>query len=128
MTTEILVEDTMGFVSEGFGVNAFLPNWLLPEQEKAIRKNFGGSVEKYLAATQNPMTGQGSYYYSAPFLKVITFKVTYDENGTVVSQGTGGLLWMDVVYQTFDDAATEIVKDSTWAFSSCSFQSSRRPS
>lgn len=116
MTTEILVEDTMGFVSEGFGVNAFLPNWLLPEQEKAIRKNFGGSVEKYLAATQNPMTGQGSYYYSAPFLKVITFKVTYDENGTVVSQGTGGLLWMDVVYQTFDDAATEIVKDSTWAF------------
>jgi len=33
-----------------------------------------------------------------------------------VSQGTGGLLWMDVVYQTFDHAATEVVKDSTWAF------------
>lgn len=116
MTTEILVEDTMGFVSEGFGVNAFLPNWLLPEQEKAVRENHGGSVEKYLAATQNPLTGQGSYYYSAPFLTVINFKVSYDENGTVVSQGTGGLLWMDVVYQTFNDEAVEVVKDSTWAF------------
>lgn len=116
MTTEILVEDTMGFVSEGFGVNSFLPNWLLPAQQEAIRKDYGGSVEKYLAATQNPMTGQGSYYYSAPFLTVLKFKVSYDDNGTVVSQGSGGLLWMDVVYQTFDNAATEIVKDSTWAF------------
>lgn len=116
MTTEIFVEDTMGFVNEGFGVNAFLPNWLLPRQQEVIRKNYGGSVEKYLAATQDPMTGQGSYYYSAPFLTVLQYQVRYDENGAVVSQGTGGLLWMDVVYQTFDNAAIEIVKDSTWSF------------
>jgi len=116
LTTEILVEDTMGFVSEGFGVNSFLPNWLLPEQEESIRKEYGGSVQKYLAATQNPLTGQGSYYYSAPFLKVINFTVSYDHNGAVVSQGTDGLLWMDVVYQTFDNDATEIIKDATWSF------------
>lgn len=116
MTTEILAEDTMGFVSEGFGKNAFLPNWLLPEQEKVVRSTYGGSIEKYLAATQHPLTGQGSYYYSAPFLQVISYKVSYDENGTVVSQGSGGLLWMDVVYQTFDDAAIDVVKDSSWAF------------
>ncbi len=116
MTTEVLVEDTMGFVSEGFGVNSFLPNWLLPEQQAAIRKDYGGSVEKYLAATQDPMTGQGSYYYSAPFLTVLNFTVSYDHDGTVISQGSGGLLWMDVVYQTFDNAATDIVKDSSWAF------------
>lgn len=116
MTTEIVVEDTMGFVSEGFGANAFLPNWLQPEQEDAIRRLHGGSVEKYLAATQDPLTGQGSYYYSAPFLNVIRFKVSYDDNGEVVSEGTDGLLWMDVVYQTFDNEGIDIVKDATWSF------------
>lgn len=116
LTTEVLVEDTMGFVNEGFGVNAFLPNWLLPKQQEAVRTTYGGSVEKYLAATQDPLTGQGSYYYSAPFLEVVNFKVSYDADGTVVSQGTGGLLWMDVVYQTFDDAAIKVVTDSTWSF------------
>lgn len=117
MTTDVLVEDTMGFVSEGFGVNAFLPNWLYPEQEEAIRNSYGGSVDKYLAATQNPLSGQGSYYYSAPFLEVISFKISYDENGTVVSEGAGGLLWMDVVFQGFDDTAIDIVKErASWAF------------
>lgn len=116
MTTDILVEDTMGFVNEGFGVNAFLPNWLLPRQQEAIKNSYGGSVEKYLAATQDPMTGQGSYYYSAPFLTVLQYQVSYDENGVVVSKGTGGLLWMDVVYQTFDNAAIETVTDATWSF------------
>lgn len=116
MTTEVLVKDTFGFVNEGFGANAFLPNWLLPEQEQAIRHDYGGAVDKYLATTQNPLTGQGSYYYSAPFLEVVHYKISYDQNGTVVSQGTGGLLWMDVVYQTFDQTANEIIKDASWSF------------
>lgn len=116
MTTNILVEDSMGFVSEGFGANAFLPNWLLPEQENVVRSHFGGSVEKYLAATQNPLTGQGSYYYSAPYLKVVNFEVKYDDSGTVTAKGTGGLLWMDVVYQTFEDAAINVIKDASWSF------------
>lgn len=116
LTTEILAEDSMGFVSQGFGVNAFLPNWLTPAQQQAIRQNHGGSVAQYLAATQDPMTGQGSYYYSAPFLNVVEFTVSYDNNGAVVSKGTGGLLWMDVVYQTFDKAAIDVIKDSTWSF------------
>ena len=116
MTTNILAEDSMGFVSEGFGANAFLPNWLLPAQEKAVRNQFGGSVEKYLAATQDPMTGQGSYYYSAPYLKVVNFEVKYEASGTVTAKGTGGLLWMDVVLQTFEDSAINIIKDSTWSF------------
>ncbi len=114
MITDVLVEDSMGFVSEGFGANAFLPNWLLPAQRQAINHQFGGSVERYLAATQDPLTGQGSYYYSAPYLKVINYTVKY--SGTVTAQGTGGLLWMDVVYQTFDDAAINVIKDSTWSF------------
>jgi hypothetical protein len=116
MTTNILTEDSMGFVSEGFGVNAFLPNWLQPAQEKAIRNQFGGSVEKYLAETKDPMMGQGSYYYSAPYLKVLNFEVKYEDSGTVTAKGTGGLLWMDVVYQTFDDKAIDVIKDSTWSF------------
>lgn len=116
MTTNILAEDSMGFVSEGFGANAFLPNWLLPAQEKAIRSQFGGSVEKYLAQTQDPMTGQGSYYYSAPYLKVVNFEVKYEDSGTVTARGKGGLLWMDVVYQTFSDKAVDVIKDATWSF------------
>jgi len=93
LTTDILVEDVMGFVSEGFGVNSFLPNWLLPEQQEAIHRDYGGSVEKYLAATHQPLTGQGSYYYSAPFLQVVNYTIRRDRrvarHGRPVVDGRG---------------------------------------
>ncbi len=114
LETTVLVEDSMGFVNEGFGPNAFVPNWLHPAQRKSVMENYGGSLEKYLKNTQDPMTGQGSYYYSAPFLKVLTYSIKRD--GAVISKGTGGLLWMDVVYQNFDNASEEIIKDATWSF------------
>jgi len=114
LETTVLVEDSMGFVSEGFGANAFMPNWLYPAQRKAVMENYGGSMEKYLRATQDPMTGQGSYYYSAPFLKVLTYSVKRD--GMPIAEGTGGLLWMDVVYQTFEKSTDDIIADATWSF------------
>ena len=104
----------MGFVNEGFGPNAFVPNWLYPAQRKSVMENYGGSLEKYLKNTQDPMTGQGSYYYSAPFLKVLTYSIKRDH--VVISEGKGGLLWMDVVYQTFEDSTADIIKDATWSF------------
>lgn len=114
LETSVLVEDSMGFVNEGFGPNAFLPNWLYPAQRKSVMENYGGSVEKYLKNTQDPMTGQGSYYYSAPFLKVLTYSIKH--NNAVIAEGTGGLLWMDVVYQTFEDSTADIINDATWSF------------
>lgn len=114
LETTVLVEDSMGFVNEGFGPNAFVPNWLHPAQRKSALENYGGSLEKYLQDTQDPMTGQGSYYYSAPFLQVLTYSIK--RNGALISEGTGGLLWMDVVYQTFEDSAQDTIKDATWSF------------
>ena len=114
LETTVLVEDSMGFVNEGFGPNAFVPNWLYPAQRKSVMENYGGSLEKYLKNTQDPMTGQGSYYYSAPFLKVLTYAIKRDH--VVISEGKGGLLWMDVVYQTFEDSTADIIKDATWSF------------
>lgn len=114
LETEVIVTDVMGMVNEGYGPASFFPQWLLTDQRKIINDNYNGSVGDYLEAAGNPMTDQGSYYYSAPMLQVDSFSIV--RNGEVICQGTDGLLWMDVVYQSFDSAAQDVVKTATWDF------------
>jgi len=125
LETNVVVTDVMGFVNEGYGPASFFPQWLLPDQRDIIAGNtYNGSVGDYLKATCNPMTDQGSYYYSAPILQVDSFSIT--RNDQVVSQGHDGLLWMDVVFQSFDSAAQDVVKTATWNFFSIQFPQSNR--
>ena len=119
LETSVVVTDTMGFVNEGYGPSSFFPQWLLDRQRTTINENYGGSIESYLESTGDPMTDQGSYYYSAPMLEVESFKII--RNGKVISQGTDGLLWADIVYQSFDTDAINIVRSATWNFFSIQF-------
>lgn len=120
LETSLVVTDSMGFVNEGYGPASFFPQWILPSQRSLITgKIYNGSVGEYLNDTGDPMTDQGSYYYSAPMLEVDSYSIV--RNGEVVSKGSDGLLWMDVVYQSFDSAALSVVKTATWEFFSLQF-------
>lgn len=119
LETSVEVTDEMGIVNDGYGPASFFPQWLPEEQRAVIISSYGGSVGDYLEASGNPMTDQGSYYYSAPMLQVDSFTIT--RNGRTISQGNDGLLWMDIVYQSFDAAAQEVVKTATWNFFTLQF-------
>ena len=119
LETSVEVTDVMGIVNDGYGPASFFPQWLSEEQRAVINSTYGGSVGDYLEASGIPMTDQGSYYYSAPMLQVDSFTIT--RNGQTISQGNDGLLWMDIVYQSFDAAAQEVIKSATWNFFTLQF-------
>lgn len=105
--------DAAGVAQWGYGPSGFFPQWILPEQRTEIEGTYDGSIGAYLAASDNPMTNQGSYYYTSPFLTVSAFTITHD--GEVVASGTGGQLVADYVTQTFDEAAHQVVDNGvTW--------------
>jgi hypothetical protein len=105
----VRAKDTTGIMQWGYGPSGFFPQWIYPAQRAAIAHDFGGSVGKYLAATLDPMTNQGDYYYTLPLLKVQQFSVRLA--GRVVSSGSGGWIWFDTVEQQFDAAAEKIVSN-----------------
>jgi hypothetical protein len=106
--------DSAGVAQWGYGPSGFFPQWILPEQRTKIEDTFDGSIGAYLADSDDPMTDQGSYYYTSPFLTVSAFTITH--NGAVVSSGTAGQLVADYVTQTFDEAAHQVVDNGvTWA-------------
>jgi len=107
MQVSVRLRDAGGVGQWGYGPAGFFPQWIYPNQRQAITDTYGGSVEKYLAATNDPMTGQGDYYYSSPVLEVESFSIT--QNGSVVASGTEGELIADYVNQSFDAKASAIV-------------------
>ncbi len=107
MQVSVRLRDAGGVGQWGYGPAGFFPQWIYPNQRQAITDTYGGSVEKYLAATNDPMTGQGDYYYSSPVLEVESFSIT--QNGSVVASGTEGELIGDYVNQSFDAKASAIV-------------------
>lgn len=115
--------DVLGTVNEGFGPDAFLPNWLTPTQRSTILNNFGGSVENYLASGQDPLTGQGSYYFSQPLLQVTDFTI-FDLQGSILdtkASGNNSVIWFDYVAQSFDAAGIDIVSNVGWEFFAIQF-------
>lgn len=109
----VRVVDTLGMVQWGYGPGGFFPQWIYPAQRRAIVGRHRGDVGAYLAATHDPMSGQGDYYYSAPMLRVQEYALY--ANGRKFSHGRGGVIWLDNVEQSFDAKADKVVQDKvTW--------------
>lgn len=120
---EINVVDVLGTVNEGFGPDAFLPNWLTTEQRNTILNSFGGSVENYLAAGIDDLNCQGSYYFSQPLLSVTSFTI-FDLDDNILDTkaiGNDSVLWFDYVAQSFDNSGIQIVQDIGWEFFAIQF-------
>lgn len=109
----IRATDTHGLTQWGYGPSGFFPQWIYPGQRRAILGKHDGSVERYLAATNDSMAGQGSYYYTVPLLQVDEFVIA--DRGRVVSRGHDGHLLMDAVTQSFGPKGHDLVSSGvTW--------------
>lgn len=112
-----VVRDTTGMVQWGYGPNGFFPLWMFDgtpvdgiatdAQRESIMNSYGGDIGAYLAATSDPMTGQGSQYYSMPVLEVEQWSVT--RGGSTLGSGASGTLWFDNLTETYNDTANYIV-------------------
>ncbi len=111
---EIVMTDSFGCIKDGYGPSAYLPQWLTPDQTKIVDGIFKGNVHAFLESGQDEMVGQGSYYYSIPFLNVDRFSITRD--GQPYSSGTQGTIWVDYVVQGFTDSSLQIAKSAKWLF------------
>ena len=120
---EVEFTDILGTVNEGFGPDAFLPNWLTPTQRSAILTTYSGSVENYLAAGVDDMECQGSYYFSQPLLSVTDFTI-FDLDGAILdtkAAGNDSVVWFDYVNQTFDANSLQVLNDVGWEFFAIQF-------
>ena len=121
MTLSVRAKDLTGIIQWGYGPNGFFPLWMfdgdpLPasggpipttDQRTPIMNQYGGDIGAYLEATGDPMTGQGSHYYSMPLLEVEQWSAKIG-SASVVS-GTGGTLFFDNLTETYNDAAQYVV-------------------
>lgn len=122
-TLSIRAKDLTGIIQWGYGPNGFFPLWMfdgepLPassgpipttDQRSAIMNQYGGDIGAYLAATGDPMTGQGSQYYSMPLVEVEQWSVSI--GSSYVAGGTEGLLFFDNLTETYNDSAQYIVRN-----------------
>ncbi len=122
-TLHIRARDTTGIIQWGYGPNGFFPLWMfdgtpLPasggpipttNQRGPIISSYGGDIGAYLAATNDPMSGQGSHYYSMPLVQVEQWAVRI--GSTYAAGGTAGLLFFDNLTETYTDAARYVVSN-----------------
>lgn len=126
-TLSIRAKDRTGVIQWGYGPNGFFPLWMfdgtpLPassgpipttDQRSSIMNQYGGDIGAYLEATGDPMTGQGSQYYSMPLVEVEEWSVAI--GSSYVARGTGGELFFDNLTETYNDAAQYVVRnDYEW--------------
>ncbi|MDZ8171477.1 lipocalin family protein [Microbacterium xanthum] len=117
----VTAEDRTGIIQWGYGPNGFFPLWMfdgepLPahggaiptlDQRTPIMDTYGGDIGAYLAATHDPMVGQGSQYYSMPLVEVLEWSIRIGTS--YVAGGTEGLLFFDNLTETYNDSAQYIV-------------------
>lgn len=122
-TLTIRARDTTGIIQWGYGPNGFFPLWMfdgtpLPassgpitttDQRTSIMSTYGGDIGRYLAATGDPMTGQGSHYYSMPLVEVQSWSIQI--GSTFATGGSGGVLFFDNLTETYNDSAKYIVSN-----------------
>lgn len=118
-TFTAVVTDTTGMVQWGYGPNGFFPLWMFDgtpvagiatdDQRDAIVNQYGGDIGAYLTATNDPMTGQGSQYYSMPVLEVEQWSLV--RGTSYVGGGTSGTLWFDNLTETYNETANHIVRN-----------------
>lgn len=114
LQAEVLLRDRFGVVNQGYGTASFFPQFLTEQQQEQVSGSFDSSVGDYLESTGDPMSGQGSWYYSQPLMDVEQFTIT--RNGVPLSSGTSGTMWMDNVVQSYGEQASEILADASWEF------------
>jgi hypothetical protein len=112
LEAEIILRDRLGAVNQGYGSASFFPQYLTGLQHYDIRRSYGSSVHNYLESTGDPMTGQGSFYYSLPLLDVQQFSIW--RNGVLLSSGTSGTMWMDDVVQSYGRQAQDVLIGKAW--------------
>lgn len=115
--------DLLGTVREGFGPDAFLPNWLTDKQRSDILNKYGGSVENYLGAGIDDLDCQGSYYFSQPLLNVTSFTIVDVDDNILDTKAAGNdsVIWFDYVAQTFNNEGLQILDDVGWEFFAIQF-------
>jgi hypothetical protein len=114
LQAEVLISDRLGAVNQGYGTASFFPQFVTASQKNEITGSYGNSVRAYLEDTADPMTDQGSFYYSTPLMDVERFTITRD--GVPLSSGTGGTMWMDDIVQAYDQQAWDILANASWDF------------
>ena len=114
LKVEVQIRDRFGAINEGDGTASFFAQFLTDSQRDQIMNSKDRKVSTYLEETGDPMSCQGSYYYSLPLLDVENFSIKL--NDTVISNGNDGLLWMDYVVQSYDEKALEAIQDVSWQF------------
>lgn len=115
LEAEVTLRDRLGVVNQGYGTASFFPQYLTFYQRAMVTNVFESSVPQYLESSGDPMTGQGSFYYSLPLLDVEDFWVKQD--GVLLTSGTSGTMWMDHIVQSYDSQAREVlIGKATWQF------------
>jgi hypothetical protein len=125
---EVEFTDVLGTINEGFGPDAFLPNWLTSQQRSDILTSYSGSVENYLASGMNNLECQGSYYFSQPLLSVDSFTI-FDLDGAILDTkavGNDSVIWFDYVNQTFNNTGLTILNDVGWEFFAIQFPTEKQ--
>ncbi len=116
---EVLIRDNFGTVNQGDGTASFFAQFLTESQREQIMNSSDKKVFSYLEKTDDPMSCQGSYYYSFPLLDVEQFTIVQDDS--VLSSGTNGVMWMDYVVQSYDERAVEVFSKASWNFYAIQF-------
>jgi len=109
LKAQIRLRDRFGVINQGYGTAAFCVQNITDEQRFEITEFYGGSVQTYLECTGDPMICQGDYYYQMPFLEVEEFSITSGD--IVLSSGTSGLLWADVISASYDERALKVYEN-----------------
>ncbi|GEM_PF-410652 len=115
LTARVSLRDRLGALNDGYGPRSFYPQWITPLQRLTIGSRFGGSMDRYLRGTLDPMAGQGSYYYSLGLLDVKRFRIGVASR-TSFATGGRGTMWLDYVVESYDKTAQSVVADASWLF------------
>lgn len=115
LTASVSLRDRLGVLNDGYGPRSFYPQWITPLQRLLIRADYSGSTNSYLRRTLDPMTSQGSYYYSLGLLDVKRFRVGVASRSSFATGGRG-TMWMDYVVQSYDAVARSVVAKASWLF------------
>jgi hypothetical protein len=113
--------DRDGVKPQGYGKMNMYPQWLFPGQSQSIISNYNGSMEKYLLDTNDSLDGQGSIYYTEMLLDVNNWEVQINNDKY---NGNKGLLWVDIIGQSYSPDAGIITKNITWQFYAIQFPES----
>jgi hypothetical protein len=119
LKANVRLRDRFGTVNQGDGTASFFAQFLTNSQREQIMHSSERTVSNYLRTTADPMSCQGSYYYSLPLLDVDQFTIT--RNDSVLSSGSKGLMWMDYVVQSYDQRAADVFSKASWSFFAIQF-------